>query len=293
VVTHPHQVHISYVLTPMRYAWDLQNAYLPPIGRKRRWKSGSTRLLMHYLRVWDARTAHGVDKYIAPSKFIARRINKTYGRHSNVVYPPVDVDRFAVGAEKDSYYVSVSRFVPYKRIDLLIEAFARMPARKLLLVGEGPEWKALKAKAPPNVKLLGRLSFAEMHNLLRSARSFVFAAEEDFGIAPVEAQACGTPVIAYGRGGAAETVIAGRTGVLFDQQTPDALVDAVKRFERAGRFDPATIRRHAEGFSASRFRTEFSRHVTNAVREFQGERRAGGADQIYRGARNGWLGMAH
>jgi glycosyltransferase involved in cell wall biosynthesis len=293
VVTHPHQVHISYVLTPMRYAWDLQNAYLSRSGRKRRWKSGSTRVLMHYLRVWDARTAHGVDKYLAPSRFIARRINKTYGRPSNVVYPPVDVDRFAVGAEKDSYYASVSRFVTYKRIDLLIEAFAKMPSRKLLLVGEGPEWKALKAKAPPNVNLLGRLSFTEMQRVLRSARAFVFAAEEDFGIAPVEAQACGTPVIAYGRGGAAETVIADRTGVLFDQQTPDALVQAVKRFERLGRFDPTTIRRNAERFSTDRFRTEFSRQVAAAVEEFQAEKRANVLPFQKGSSRNGWLGMGH
>jgi glycosyltransferase involved in cell wall biosynthesis len=166
---------------------------------------------MHYLRMWDARTAHGVDKYIANSGFIARRIRKIYGRDAVIVHPPVDVERFSATCEKDNYYISVARFVPYKRIDLLIEAFRRMPSRELRLVGEGPEWKALKAIAPANVKLLGGLPFSAMHHLLRSARGFVFAAEEDFGIAAVEAQACGTPVIAYGRGGAAETVIAGRT----------------------------------------------------------------------------------
>jgi glycosyltransferase involved in cell wall biosynthesis len=293
IMPRPDQIHVSYVHTPMRYAWDRQSDYLARGGMARLWKSASVRVLMHYMRLWDARTAHGVDKYIANSGFIARRISKIYGRDSVVVHPPVDVERFAVTAEKDHYYISVARFVPYKRINLLIEAFARMPSRELLLVGEGPEWKALQAQAPANVKLLGRLPFAEMHRLLRSARGFVFAAEEDFGIAAVEAQACGTPVIAYGRGGAAETVLADRTGVLFDQQTPDAVIAAIERFERMGKFDTAVIRRHAEGFSASRFRAEFSRHVAAAVEEFHGEKRAEVPEIPGGSTRHGWLGMEH
>lgn len=293
VVTHPHQVHISYVLTPMRYAWDLQNSYLARHSMKRKWKSRGARVLMHYLRVWDARTAHGVDRYLAPSKFIARRINKTYGRQSSVVNPPVDVDRFAIGSEKGGHYVSVSRFVPYKRIDLLVEAFARMPSRELLLVGDGPEWKGLKARATANVKLVGQLPFGEMHELLRSARAFVFAAEEDFGIAPVEAQACGTPVIAYSRGGASETVIEDRTGVLFDQQTPDAVIEAVERFERMGGFDSAVIRRNAERFSTKRFRAEFRRHVSAAMNDFAPTKQADANGIRVVSSSNGRLGNEH
>jgi glycosyltransferase involved in cell wall biosynthesis len=289
VMPRPDQIHVSYVHTPMRYAWDRQDDYLAGSGMWRAWKSASARVLMHYLRLWDARTAHGVDQFIANSEFVARRINKIYGRRAAVVYPPVDVERFEPTSEKSRHYISVARFVPYKRIDLLIEAFTRMPSRELLLVGDGPEWKALRAKAPSNVKLLGRLAFDEMHGLLRSARGFVFAAEEDFGIAAVEAQACGTPVIAYGRGGASETVVDERTGVLFNQQTPDALVEAIRRFERMGKFDASSIRRNAERFSANRFRTEFSRRVAAAVEELERDRGAAIAQAQAGSARDGWL----
>lgn len=200
VLTGPDQVHISYVHSPMRYVWDLQQQYLRdstlgrgPLGWLTRWQ-------LSRLRIWDQRTAHGVDAFAANSAYIARRIRKAYGREASIIHPPVDTERFTPGFDKEGYYVTVSRLVPYKRVDLIAEAFARMPQRRLLIVGDGPERAKIAAKAAPNVELLGEQPFEQMHEILRRARAFVFAAEEDFGIAPIEAQACGLPVIAFGRG---------------------------------------------------------------------------------------------
>jgi glycosyltransferase involved in cell wall biosynthesis len=280
VLTKPDQVHVSYVHTPMRYAWDLQHDYLNAAGLSRGLRSFCVRLLMHYMRLWDTRTSNSVDCFVANSRFIARRIRKVYGRDAVVVYPPVDVDAFKVTEQKSDYYVSVSRLVPYKRVDVLVKAFAMMPSRRLFVVGEGPELRALQSEATPNVTFLGRQPGEAMKRYLENAKAFVFAAEEDFGIAPVEAHACGTPVIAYGRGGVAETVKDGETGVLFMEQTPKALIEAVGRFEHSSRIDPWLLRRNAERFGSDRFREKFGRLVELAIEAETGDESTNGDGQF-------------
>jgi glycosyltransferase involved in cell wall biosynthesis len=267
VLSRPHQLHVSYVQSPMRYAWDLENHYLKSAGMSHGIKAIGARSLMHYMRMWDTRTANGVDQFIANSSFIARRIRKTYGRDSTVVHPPVDVDRFELREDKDDYYITVSRLVSYKRIDILVDAFTAMPERRLVVIGDGPEMSRIKARAGRNVEIIGHQPFAVMKDLLAGARGFMFAAEEDFGIAPVEAQACGTPVIAYGRGGIRDTVVPGETGIFFDQQTPEAVIGAVDEFERVDRFEPRRVRLNAERFSTVRFRREFERVVAAKLAE--------------------------
>jgi glycosyltransferase involved in cell wall biosynthesis len=267
VLTRAHQLHISYVYTPIRYAWDLQEEYLKRSSGTGTLKSAMARLVMHYLRIWDLRTSTGVDRFVAASDFIARRIMRTYRRPATVLYPPVNLDKFPLTENKEEFYTTVARLVPYKRVDLLLEAFARMPQRKLVVIGTGPELSRLRRNAPANVDLRGRVPDAELRDYVGRAKAFVYAAEEDFGLSMVEAQACGTPVIAFARGGAAEIVVDGHTGLLFDQQTPEAIVSAISEFECHWRFDPAQIRRNAMRFSVSRFRDEFMALVGEAIME--------------------------
>ena len=233
ILTGPDQLHISYVHSPIRYAWDLQHQYLREAGLESGAKAMLARWMLHKIRMWDTRTSNGVDHFIANSNFIAKRIKKVYGRDADVIYPPVDVDSFELEQFKENYYMTASRLVPYKRIDLIVEAFGFMPEKKLIVVGDGPEMAKIKRKAQKNVEILGYQSDLEMQNLMRKAKAFVFAAEEDFGITPVEAQACGTPVIAYGKGGALETVLdinhsKTPTGILFDKQNCDSIIEAVE-----------------------------------------------------------------
>ena len=200
VITGPDQIHICYVHSPMRYAWDMQAAYLRQSGMQRGVRGWYARWLLHRLRNWDVRSAAVVDVFVANSSYIARRIRKVYRREASVVYPPVDTNRFdAVNAPRRDYAV-ISRLVPYKRVDLVVEAFARMPDRVLHVAGDGPERERIAALAAraPNIVLHGRVSDAEVLRMMREARAFVFAAEEDFGIAMGEAQACGTPPIGLG-----------------------------------------------------------------------------------------------
>ena len=220
------------------------------------------RWVLHKMRMWDVRTAAGVDAFVANSQFIARRIWKTYRRPARVIYPPVDVSAFALGEKRDDFYLTASRLVPYKKIDVLIEAFADLPDRRLIVIGDGPELKRLRGKAGPNVSLLGYQDFSVLRDHMQRARAFLFAAREDFGIVPVEAQAAGTPVIAYNRGGASEVVrgldAPRPTGVLFDEQTPGAVVEAVRQFEREQhRIRPTDCRANALRFSVEQFQREF------------------------------------
>ena len=225
------------------------------------------RCLLHYLRMWDVRTAHGVDQFVADSTHVARRIQKVYGREASVVHPPVDTEYFQPGRlPRGEWYVTASRLVPYKRIDLIVQAFASMPDRKLLVIGDGPQMDRCRKLARGNTVFAGHVSDNELREALQTARAFVFAAEEDFGIAPVEAQACGTPVLCYGRGGVLDTVIPGITGLFFSRQTLEAICDAVRRFEQC-EFDREAIRAHAEGFSAARFRTRFLSVVDRSLVE--------------------------
>jgi|GEM_PF-21148 len=269
VLTGPDQFHISYVHSPIRYAWDLQHQYLQESHLTHGPKSMLARLILHYIRNWDVRTANSVDQFVANSSFIARRIHKVYQRDAEVVYPPVDVDAFELETHKEDFYLTASRLVPYKKIDLIVEAFSRMPGKRLVVIGDGPDMQKVRAKAGPNVEVMGYQPFSALHDRMRRAKAFVFAAEEDFGISVVEAQACGTPVIAYGKGGALETVRdsgSQPTGLFFDEQLAESIIEAVESFERdPGRFRAEDCRANAERFSAAHFREQFFARVARAV----------------------------
>lgn len=274
VLTGPDQLHICLCYSPMRYAWDLQHQYLQESGLTKGFKGWLTKAVLHYLRIWDTRTAHGVDHFIAISDFIARRIQKAYGRASTVIYPPVDVEHFTLHETKEDYYVTASRLVPYKRVDLIVDAFARMPDKRLVVIGDGPEMKKLKARAGGNVELLGQQPFEILCHHLQHAKAFIFAAEEDFGIAPLEAQACGTPVIAYAKGGALETIRGldahQPSGVFFHQQDVPELVAAINLFEQYQTTISAEHCRHnALRFSPETFRTQFLASVAQHLKPFQ------------------------
>lgn len=274
-LTTAEQLHICYVHSPMRYAWDLHHQYLIDYKLDRGIKGMLARYMFHRLRMWDRQTANNVDFFLANSRHVQNRIWRTYRRPSRVLYPPVRVDSFKQQTTKDDFYVTVSRLVSYKRVDLIVDAFAAMPKRQLVVIGDGPEMAALKACCPANVKLMGWQSDEVVQQHMAGARAFVFAAHEDFGISPVEAQACGTPVIAYGVGGAAETVrdvrhLSEPTGLLFPQQTVASLVDAVDEFERLeGRIAADACRQWAEGFSEARFKQAFTQLVDEAWRHWQ------------------------
>ena len=260
VLTGPDTVHVSYVHSPMRYAHDLQHQYLAAAGLDRGLRSLYARLLLARLRRWDIGTANGVDLFIANSAYIARRIRKAYRRDAIVIPPPVDTERFAPPPEgvtpaRDTYLVA-SRHVPYKRVELIAAAFAAMPQHRLLIVGDGPGLAATRraAAGAPNIEFRPPVPQGELVALMRAARAFVFAAEEDFGIVLAEALACGTPVIAFGRGGAAD-IVTPETGILFAEQTPRAIVEAVAVFEsRPASFTPAACRAAAERFGTGLFR---------------------------------------
>ncbi|QYU68236.1 glycosyltransferase [Leptolyngbya sp. 15MV] len=254
VLTGPATLHLSYVHSPMRYAWDLQHQYLRQARMARGVKGAATRWLLSRLRAWDHASAARPDVILANSAWIAERIRKSWRRESIVVHPPVDIAGFPLRAEKGEEYVVASRLVPYKRVDLIAEAFRAMPDRRLVIIGDGPEMPRVRdaAGGAANIAIRGRLPQAELVAALQSARAFVFAAEEDFGIGMVEAQACGTPLIAYARGGAADIVRA-ETGVLFPAQTAEAIVDAVRRFETLA-IPPEACRANAERFSEQAFR---------------------------------------
>lgn len=270
VLTTAEQLHISYVHSPMRYAWDLHFQYLRDYGLDRGIKGFLARWLFHRMRLWDRQTANNVDLFLANSRHVQQRIWRTYRRPSRVIYPPVCVDRFKLEERKEDFYVTVSRLVSYKRVDLIVDAFAAMPWRKLIVIGGGPDAAKLQARCPANVTLMGWQPDAVVQQHLAAARAFIFAAHEDFGISPVEAQACGTPVIAYGVGGVTETVRdvrrdADPTGIFFSQQTVSSVVEAVDAFESSlDRFSAEVCRSWAERFSEKRFKSEFSELVNDA-----------------------------
>lgn len=257
VLTGPSQLHICYCHTPIRYAWDMQHQYLRQSGLEKGVRAAFARLMLHYMRIWDLRTANSVDHFIANSRFISTRIQKVYRRTSAVVYPPVNTEAFCLDGQKEEYYFTASRLVPYKRVDLIVEAFSKMPEKKLVVIGDGPEMAKCKLKAAPNVSLLGYQPFDVLRERMQKAKAFVFAAEEDFGIIVVEAQACGTPVICLGRGGATETVVSGGTGLFFQEQSAEAICEAVEQFEAGPSFDPLVIRSNAKRFDRVHFRKNF------------------------------------
>jgi glycosyltransferase involved in cell wall biosynthesis len=254
--------------SPIRYAWDLQHQYLNESGLDAGLKGWIAKWMLHKIRLWDARSEKGVDHFIAISRFIARRIWKVYKRESTVIYPPVDIESFVLGERKESFYLAASRMVPYKKMDLIVEAFLAMPDKKLIVIGDGPDFAKVRGKAGSNVTLLGYQKFQVLRDHMQRAKAFIFAAEEDFGIAPIEAQACGTPVIAYAKGGATETIKGleseDPTGVFFEIQTVEAIVDAINRFENIT-ISPAVCRDNAMRFSVERFRREFTQYVKNVT----------------------------
>ncbi|WPO43361.1 glycosyltransferase [Tardiphaga sp. 42S5] len=277
VITGPNQLHVSYVHSPMRYAWDLQHAYLNESGYTAGIKSALARALLHRIRIWDVRTAHGPDAMLANSNFVAKRIKKVYGRDAKVIYPPVTMSKLPPDLPVGDHFLAASRLVPYKKIEAVIQAFAELPDQKLIVAGDGPDAERLKAIAGPNVTFVGFVSDEKLRELMATARAFVFAAEEDFGIIVVEAESEGAPVLAFGRGGARETVSASpelRTGMFFDSNEPKAIAECVRAFvANESSFSRADCRMQAEKFSAERFRNELMSFVNDHMRTFSGERR--------------------
>ena len=262
VLAPPSALHLCYCHTPMRYIYDYYPQYRAGLGPLRRTYFSH---LAHRMRQWDHDSAVRIDHIVANSNFTASRIRRFWGREADILHPPVDLDTFSPGLVRDgSYYLAVSELVRYKRIDLLIEAF-RDFGRRLVIVGDGEERQALMRNAPPNVEFRGRVGSDELRELYQGARAFVFPGEEDFGITPIEAMACGAPVIAYGSGGVLDSVQQGRTGLFFDEQTPAALRAAVERFETQS-FDSNAMVARARGFSNEAFRDGFRRAVETAER---------------------------
>ncbi len=268
VLTNVDQLHITYCHSPIRYAWDLHHQYLKEEGLGFNLKGLLARYFLHRIRIWDFLSASRPDFFLSNSNFIGKRIQKTYGKSATTIYPPIETEFFTLENNKADYYVTSSRMVPYKKMDLIVEAFSKMPDKKLIVIGDGPDYKKIKALAAPNIEFKGYLPFNELVKYLQKARAFVFAAIEDFGMLPVEAQACGTPVIAYGKGGSLETVIDKETGILFNEQTVESLIDGVLRFESIEHtlnyFD---IRTHAESFSKERFKARFKAFAEEKLEE--------------------------
>jgi len=263
VLVGPDQLHICMCYSPIRYAWDLQFQYLQESNLETGLKSWLARWQLHKIRLWDVRSANTVDHFIAISNYIVRRIAKTYRRDATVIYPPVDVAGFALQFYKEDFYLTASRMVPYKKISLIIEAFSNMPDRRLVVIGDGPELAKCKAMAGPNVILMGWQPINVLKDHMQRAKAFIFAAEEDFGIAPLEAQACGTPVIAFAKGAVLETIkgldFERPTGVFFNEQSPYAITSAIEIFEKEiKRFLPDACRENVMRFSQERFRSEFT-----------------------------------
>jgi glycosyltransferase involved in cell wall biosynthesis len=270
VITGPDQLHISYVHSPIRYAWDLQHQYLKESGLNKGIKGWFAKYLLHRIRKWDVGTANRVDIFIANSNFIKRRINKVYRRDSTVIFPPVAVNDFNLETNKDNYYLTASRMVPYKKMDLIVEAFTQMPDKRLKVIGTGPDFEKIRkiAEGHSNIEIMGYQSFDNLKINMQKAKGFIFAAEEDFGITPVEAQACGTPVIGYGKGGLLDTVIENETGVFFNRQTSEELIKALERFETLS-LDSNKIRQHALNFSNEAFAEKFKAFINESTSNFE------------------------
>ncbi|WP_040726071.1 glycosyltransferase family 4 protein [Thiomicrorhabdus sp. Kp2] len=268
VITGPDQFHICMCYSPIRYAWDLQHQYLKESGLDRGFKGFLAKWFLHKIRIWDLRAVNGVDKFIAISQFIERRIDKVYRRGSVVIYPPVYINDFEQATKQtEDFYFTSSRMVPYKKIDLIVETFSKaLPEKKLVVIGDGPDFKKIQKLAGANVTLMGYQQFDVLKEHLSKAKAFIFAAEEDFGIAPLEAQASGTPVIAFGKGGALETIngleAEQPTGLFFREQTIEAIAEAVKLFElNSSKITPKNCVSNVQRFSDERFRKEFENYV--------------------------------
>lgn len=271
VLTRHDQLHISYVHSPVRYAWDLYHQYLRESGLHKGIKGFFAKYFLHKLRIWDVATANRPDFYIANSKYVAKRIKKVYNKDAKVIYPPVETEAFQISNTTEDYYVTCASLVPYKKVDLIVKVFSKLN-KKLIVIGDGPDYKKIKRLSSQHIELKGYLDNKEKVEILKKARAFVFAADEDFGISPIEAQACGVPVIAFAKGGALETIkgvfvseksrVNDNTGVYFKEQSIQSLTEAVHFFEQnEHHFDKKIIKQHAELFSRERFEKEFKKTV--------------------------------
>lgn len=264
VIPHAGATHISYVHTPMRYVYEMYDQYFGPehMGRLKR---AIIPFFANYLRLWDVATSGRVDHYIANSQNVRRRIQRHYRRDAEVIWAPVDTQRLKLSEKSGDYYLIVSALVPYKRVDLAVAAAAKL-GQRLVVVGTGPERAALEKMAGPKVEFLGWQSDEQVRDWYAGCRALLFPGEEDFGIVPLEAQACGKPVIAFGRGGALETVVDGQTGVFFAEQTVDSLAGAMSRLEKeSDQFVPAKIREHAMKFDRAVFKQRMTEFIQKAT----------------------------
>ena len=271
ILTKADQLHICYCHSPIRYCWDMYNEYLEESHLDKGIKSWLVRLMLHPIRQFDTIAGSRVDYYISNSDYVGQRIRKTYRRKATTIHPNIDISNFELCNDKQEYYLASSRLVAYKKIDTIIEAFNLMPDKKLVVIGGGPNLEAYRKLANANVTVMGYQPFDVLKDKMQHAKAFVFAADEDFGMIPIEAQSCGTPVIAYGHGGSLETVNGGKTGLFFNEQTPEAIVEAVNKFESMGShpFAPADCRQWAEGFSEERFKREIKEFVEEKYEEFK------------------------
>ena len=257
------QLHICYCHSPIRYAWDMYNEYLEGSGLQKGIKGWLVRYLLHRVRKWDLLSSFRVNYFISNSDYVGKRIKETYRRHSTTIHPNIDISHYELCEKKHDYYLASSRLVSYKKIDIVIEAFNQMPDKKLIVIGGGPDLQAYRKLAKSNINVMGYQPFDVLKEKMQHAKAFVFAADEDFGMIPIEAESCGTPVIAYGHGGSLETVCEGKTGLFFKEQTVESIIDAVTRFESMGEqpFLPSDCRKWAEGFSEERFKKEIKEFV--------------------------------
>ena len=257
------QLHICYCHTPIRYAWDLYDEYTANLKHPKRFLVQQT---LKYIRNWDIKSLPRVDSFIANSKFVQNRILKTYKRDSVFIYPPVNTDKFVLTQKKEDYYLTACRLVPYKKTKLIVEAFNKMGDKKLLVIGDGEEYESIKQIANKNITLLGYQEFDKMISYMQKAKAFVYAAIEDFGIVPIEAMSCGTPVVALDDGGTAETVIDGKNGVHFKNQTKEDIINAINRFEDMN-FDYKDISLSSQKYSEERFKKEFKSFVEDKINQ--------------------------
>jgi len=257
------QLHVSYCHTPIRYAWDLYDEYTSdlPIFMKQ-----VVQGILKYIKRWDYRSSKRVDFFIANSYFVKERIVRNYQREAVVIHPPVDTDSFILESEKEDFYLTVSRLVPYKKVPMIVKAF-NLSGKNLVVIGSGPEYDLVSGIAKSNVRVLGWQEREKIVGYMQRAKAFIYAAEEDFGIVPVEAMACGTPVVAYGVGGIRDSVVENETGVFFMEQNEKSLNEAIENFEKIP-FEYRKIADHAAVFATSRFKDEFRSYIEFCLKEF-------------------------